>query len=75
MSKKAFDQIAAGLQDAIAIARGEAKRASYRVYVPAEVMSDASVASSSSRNRSSRPALGSRPERCATSGSRYTCSA
>ena len=37
MSKKAFDKIAAGLQDAIAIARGEAKRASYRVYVPAEV--------------------------------------
>lgn len=35
MSKKAFDKIAAGLTDAIAIARGEAKPA--RLYVPAEI--------------------------------------
>jgi putative transcriptional regulator len=37
MSKRAFDKIAAGLKDAIAIARGEADRASYRVHVPADV--------------------------------------
>jgi putative transcriptional regulator len=37
MSKKAFDKIAAGLKDAIAIARGTADRASYRVHVPADV--------------------------------------
>jgi putative transcriptional regulator len=37
MSKKAFNKIAAGLKDAIAIARGEADRASYRVHVPADV--------------------------------------
>jgi putative transcriptional regulator len=37
MSKKAFNKIAAGLKDAIAIARGEAGRASYRVHVPADV--------------------------------------
>ena len=37
MSKKAYDKIAAGLKDAIAIARGEADRASYRVHVPADV--------------------------------------
>jgi putative transcriptional regulator len=37
MSKKAFDKIAAGLKDAIAIARGEADRASYRVQVPADL--------------------------------------
>jgi putative transcriptional regulator len=37
MSKKAFDKIAAGLKDAIAIAHGEADRAGYRVHVPAKV--------------------------------------
>jgi putative transcriptional regulator len=37
MSKRSFDKIAAGLKDAIAIARGEADRASYRVHVPADV--------------------------------------
>ena len=37
MSKRAFDKIRAGLEDAIAIARGEADPASYRVHVPAEI--------------------------------------
>jgi putative transcriptional regulator len=37
MSKKAFDQIAAGLRDAIAIAQGKADRATYKVHVPADV--------------------------------------
>ena len=37
MSKKAFDEIAAGLADAIAIAKGEADPATYRVNVPADV--------------------------------------
>ena len=37
MSKRAFDKIRAGLGDAIAIARGEADPASYRVHVPAEI--------------------------------------
>jgi putative transcriptional regulator len=37
VSKKAFDKIASGLKDAIAIARGEADRANYRVHVPADV--------------------------------------
>jgi hypothetical protein len=36
MSKKAFDKIAAGLNDAIAIARCAADRATYRVHVPAD---------------------------------------
>jgi putative transcriptional regulator len=35
MTRKAFDKIAAGLNDAIAIARGEAKPA--RLHVPAEL--------------------------------------
>jgi putative transcriptional regulator len=35
MSKKAFDKIAAGLNEAIAIARGEAKPA--RLHIPAEL--------------------------------------
>ena len=35
MSKRAFDKIRAGLEDAIA--RGEADPASYRVHVPAEI--------------------------------------
>jgi putative transcriptional regulator len=35
MTKKAFDKIAAGLNEAIAIARGEAKPA--RLHVPAEL--------------------------------------
>ena len=37
MTKKALDKIAGGLKDAIAIARGEADRKSYRVHMPAEV--------------------------------------
>ena len=37
MSQKAFDKIAAGLKDAIAIARGAADRASYPVHRPADV--------------------------------------
>ena len=37
MSKKAFDKIKAGLEDAIAIARGEADPATYRIHVPDEV--------------------------------------
>jgi putative transcriptional regulator len=37
MSKRAFDKIRAGLEDAIAIARGEADPASYRVHVPAAI--------------------------------------
>lgn len=37
MTKKAFDKIAAGLEDAIAIAKGDADPNSYRVHVPASV--------------------------------------
>jgi len=37
MSKKAFDKIAAGLTDAIAIAKGDADPTTYRVHVPADV--------------------------------------
>jgi putative transcriptional regulator len=37
MSKKAFEKIAAGLTDAIAIAKGEADPAAYRTRVPADV--------------------------------------
>ena len=37
MSKRSFDKIAAGVRDAIAIARGQADGASYRVHVPADV--------------------------------------
>jgi putative transcriptional regulator len=37
MSKRAFDKIRAGLEDAIAIARGDADPASYRVHVPAAI--------------------------------------
>ncbi len=37
MTKKAFDKIAAGLNDAIAIARGDADPATYRVHVPEEI--------------------------------------
>ena len=38
MSKKnAFDKIAAGLTDAIAIAKGKADPKSYRVHVPADI--------------------------------------
>jgi putative transcriptional regulator len=37
MSRHAFDKIKAGLQDAIAIARGEADPSTYRVHVPADV--------------------------------------
>lgn len=35
MSKKVFDQIAEGLQEALAVARGEAEP--YRLHVPAEI--------------------------------------
>lgn len=37
MSRHAFDKIKAGLQDAIAIARGGADPSTYRVHVPADV--------------------------------------
>jgi putative transcriptional regulator len=37
MGKKAFDKIAAGLADAIAIAKGEADPATYGVHVPADI--------------------------------------
>ena len=37
MSKRAFDKIKAGLEDAIAIAHGEADPATYRVHVPDEI--------------------------------------
>jgi putative transcriptional regulator len=37
MTKRAFDKIAAGLQDAIAIQRGEVDPATYRVHVPSKV--------------------------------------
>jgi putative transcriptional regulator len=37
MTKKAFDMIAAGLEDAIAIAKGEADPATYRVHAPADI--------------------------------------
>jgi putative transcriptional regulator len=37
MSRRAFEKIKAGLEDAIAIGRGEADPATYRVHVPAEV--------------------------------------
>ena len=37
MSKKAFDKIASGLADAIAIAKGKADPATYRVHVPADI--------------------------------------
>ena len=37
MSKAVFDDIAAGLNDAIAIARNEADPATYRVHVPSEI--------------------------------------
>src|SRR5262249_22905152 len=37
MSKKAFEKIAAGLTDAIAVVKGEADPATYRVHVPADV--------------------------------------
>ncbi|MGH6793216.1 MAG: hypothetical protein ACRECF_10845, partial [Methyloceanibacter sp.] len=37
MSKRAFDKIKTGLEGAVAIARGEADPATYRVHVPAEI--------------------------------------
>lgn len=37
MTKKAFESIAAGLKDAVAISAGQADPASYRVHVPAEI--------------------------------------
>ena len=37
MGSKAFDKIAAGLTDAIAIAKGEADPATYRVHTPADI--------------------------------------
>lgn len=37
MTKKAFDKIAAGLTDALAIMEGQADPTTYKVYVPANV--------------------------------------
>jgi putative transcriptional regulator len=37
MAKKLFDDIKAGLEDAIAIAKGAADPAAYRVYVPSSI--------------------------------------
>lgn len=37
MTKEAFERIAAGLRDAVAIQRGEADPATYRVHVPRQV--------------------------------------
>jgi putative transcriptional regulator len=37
MTKKAFEMIAAGLEDAIAIAKGEADPSTYRVHAPADI--------------------------------------
>jgi putative transcriptional regulator len=37
MSRKAFEQIAAGLADAIAIAKGKADPATYQVHAPADI--------------------------------------
>jgi putative transcriptional regulator len=37
MTKNAFEGIAAGLKDAVAISAGKADPASYRVHVPAEI--------------------------------------
>jgi putative transcriptional regulator len=37
MSKRAFDKIADGLKDAIAIAEGRAKAGTYRVHVPERI--------------------------------------
>jgi len=37
MSKKVFESIAAGLKDAVAISRGEADPATYRVHAPQDV--------------------------------------
>lgn len=37
MAKRAFDKIAAGLNDAIAIAEGRADPTTYRIHVPTEV--------------------------------------
>jgi putative transcriptional regulator len=37
MSKKAFDKIAEGLTDAIAIAKGEADPVTYQVHVPTDI--------------------------------------
>ena len=37
MTKKAFEKIAAGLTDAIAIVKGEADPAYYRVHAPADI--------------------------------------
>ncbi|WP_267355677.1 MULTISPECIES: helix-turn-helix domain-containing protein [unclassified Methylobacterium] len=37
MAKDIFDDIAAGLEDAIAIAEGRAERGTYRVHVPSSI--------------------------------------
>ena len=37
MSKKSFDRIMKGAQEALAIARGEADTSTYRIHVPADV--------------------------------------
>ena len=36
MTKRAFDKIANGLREAIAIAKGKADPATYRVHIPTE---------------------------------------
>jgi hypothetical protein len=46
MSKRAFDKIKAGLEDAIAIARGEADPSTWRVHVRPRSTSKRSAASS-----------------------------
>lgn len=37
MAKRAFDKIMAGMEDALAFAKGEADKSQYRVHVPADV--------------------------------------
>ena len=37
MSKKAYNQIAEGLREAVAIMRGKADPSTYRVHIPAEI--------------------------------------
>ena len=37
MSKRTFDKIKGGLEDAVSIARGEADPSTYRVHVPEQV--------------------------------------
>jgi len=37
MAKKAFNKIMAGMEDALAFAKGEADKSQYRIRVPADV--------------------------------------